>query len=83
MHDLELVHNAVTFSCYFTLSEIEDRWRKLLTGKNVAAAASSEISALSLNAFKKAVKESCLFSEKENEIIIEVRYLIRSSLIDV
>lgn len=55
----------------------------MLTGKNVAAAASSEISALSLSAFKKAVKESCLFSDKENEIIIEVRCLIDSSLIDV
>ena len=70
--DLEQVHSAITFSCYFTLAEIEGRWRHLLTETDIAAAAASEISALSLNAFQRAVEESCLFSEEESEILMNV-----------
>lgn len=80
--DLEQVHSAITFSCYFTLAEIEGRWRHLLTETDIAAAAASEISALSLNAFQRAVEESCLFSEEESEILMNEVGLIKDPSLD-
>jgi len=80
--DLEQVHSAITFSCYFTLAEIEGRWRHLLTETDVAAAAASEISALSLNAFHRAVQESCLFSEEESEILMNEVGVIKDPSLD-
>ena len=72
MKDINLVHSAITFSCYFTVSDLEARWQNLLFTSKISKASQREISLLPHDIRQRMIDESALFSDEENQFLINV-----------
>jgi len=65
VNDINLVHQAITFSSYFTSNELESRWNELLFNKQISLSSQYEISLLPNDRRISIVRQSALFSENE------------------
>lgn len=79
MKDINLVHSAITFSCYFTVAELENRWHNLLFNPTISKAVQREISLLPYDIRLRMIEESALFSDEENQFLINVISHIEST----
>jgi len=68
--DMNLVHSAITFSCYFTQSELENRWHNLLFHPTISRTSQREISLLPYDIRYRMIEQSALFSDEENQFLI-------------
>jgi len=70
--DIHLVHSAITFSCYFTVHELENRWHSLLFNKTISKASQREFENLPPQNQQKVVEEAALFSAEENQVLQQI-----------